>query len=196
MSLREQHKQTTRRALEDAALRLFARDGFDATSVEAIAAEAHVSPRTFFRYFATKDDVLTPDREARQARLREEVRRLGGSGKAPFDLAAEALLAIAPDFEAERTTMVLRRQAAASSPALRGRLYDVIWTWQATLAEALAACPSGADPDARAYDATQVDVAAAAAIAVWQTAITRWLADRAEEPLTHHLERAFAALRP
>ncbi len=66
---RELHKHATRRALEDAALRLFARDGYETTSVEAIAAEADVSARTFFRYFATKDEVLTPDRVERQAQL-------------------------------------------------------------------------------------------------------------------------------
>ena len=66
--LREQHKRSTRRALEDAALGLFARDGYEATSAGAIARAAGVTERTFFRYFATKDEVLTPDREQRQAR--------------------------------------------------------------------------------------------------------------------------------
>lgn len=43
------------------ALGLFERDGFDATSVEAIAAAAECSPRTFYRYFGAKEDVILYD---------------------------------------------------------------------------------------------------------------------------------------
>ena len=55
---RERNRQRTHDALHSAAMRLFAERGYEATSVDDIAAAAGVSVRTFFRYFGTKEDVL------------------------------------------------------------------------------------------------------------------------------------------
>ena len=59
--LRERKKARTRATIQREALKLFQRDGYAATSVEAIAAAAEVSPSTFFRYFPTKEDVVLSD---------------------------------------------------------------------------------------------------------------------------------------
>jgi AcrR family transcriptional regulator len=60
-SLRERKKARTRASLREHALRLFREQGYQATTVEQIAAAAEVSPSTFFRYFPTKDDVVLND---------------------------------------------------------------------------------------------------------------------------------------
>jgi AcrR family transcriptional regulator len=57
-SLRERKKSATRKAIEDAAWELFSERGYAGTSVDDIADRAGVAPRTFFRYFPTKADVL------------------------------------------------------------------------------------------------------------------------------------------
>ena len=59
--LRERKKAKTRAAIQRHALQLFREQGYEATTVEQIAAAAEVSPSTFFRYFRTKEDVALYD---------------------------------------------------------------------------------------------------------------------------------------
>src|SRR4051794_34554775 len=61
VGLRELRKQRTRERIVAEALRLFAQQGYAATTCEQIAAAAEVSPATFYRYFPGKDEVVLQD---------------------------------------------------------------------------------------------------------------------------------------
>lgn len=88
--LREQKKRRTRRALVDAALRLFDERGYDATTIADIAGAAHVSTRTFFSYFRSKDDLLFADTDERL-----EVLWASLAQRSPTDRPVDALRRIA-----------------------------------------------------------------------------------------------------
>lgn len=176
--LRAQHKASTRRALEDAALRRFAAHGYDETSVEQITADAGVSTRTFFRYFATKDEVLDMGRGVRQAELRAIVASAPGQGR---DVVGVAVGALADGFAEDRERVELRQRAAMTSPVLRGRLFDTFASWERVLAAALA---DRGEPEA--------ETLAAVGIAVFRAAVSAWV--REGGSLGDRVERGFAVL--
>ena len=59
--LRERKKARTREAIQTHALRLFRKQGYQATTIEQIIAAADVSESTLFRYFPTKEDLVLQD---------------------------------------------------------------------------------------------------------------------------------------
>src|SRR3546814_18260221 len=73
VSLREKHAAQTRQRIVDVALGLFVDQGFDATTVDEIAEQADVSPRTFFRYFPTKEALLFHDLEERLVLIQDMI---------------------------------------------------------------------------------------------------------------------------
>lgn len=69
MGLREEKRQQTLKRITQTALGLFARHGYEATTLDMIAADAGISRRTFFHYFKSKDDILL----SQQAGLGEQL---------------------------------------------------------------------------------------------------------------------------
>src|ERR1041385_2445293 len=115
--LRERRKQLTAAELEAAALRLFGERGFDAVTVDDIAAEADVSRRTFFRYFASKEDVLLADHFVQLARLREAMASRPAAEPIVTAL-RNALLSLTSDFEERRELVITRAKLMRDTPSL------------------------------------------------------------------------------
>jgi AcrR family transcriptional regulator len=113
LTLRERKKLATWRAIQSAALRLFDEQGYEATTVEQIAAAANVSRATFFNYFAGKDATLLDqdphERREWQAMIAE---------RPPDEPLWDSLSAILTGFcESLRDRMPLQRRLKAESPA-------------------------------------------------------------------------------
>ncbi|MDG9714676.1 TetR family transcriptional regulator [Streptomyces sp. DH10] len=91
MNLRERKKQRTREALLRAALELFATRGYEETTVDDIAAAVDVSQRTFFRYFAGKEETAFYVTRLAETQVVEAV-RARPPGEAPLEALRRALL--------------------------------------------------------------------------------------------------------
>jgi AcrR family transcriptional regulator len=154
--LRERKKQRTRQAIATAALRLFAERGYEETTIADIAAAADVSPRTFFSYFPSKEDVVFAEIDDRLAEVAERLRRT--PGETPMETirrsivdVLEAVAAEHPDYGGVQVALVLER------PGLRARAMQRLMDAQESI-EALFRdlCPG----------ISEVDAVAAAGIAI------------------------------
>jgi AcrR family transcriptional regulator len=141
---RQRRRNRTRNALMQAALRLFAERGYDATTIEDITDAADVAPRTFFHYFASKDEVLfggqDDRREALIQRFGEEVERQ------PVEVALQnALLTIVDAFEDDPGFFLKRAQLYTQWHPLRSAVLRVNEAMVDGLTEVLAK-QLGVDP--------------------------------------------------
>lgn len=163
-------------------MRLFAEQGYEATTVERIAAAAGVSHMTFFRYFPTKEDVVLSDSydpllvAAIRARPRTEhpvtrIHRAVREGLAAIDTA-------------EREALLVRTRLALRTPALRARL----WENQFATRELLEGALNEGEPTLRTR------VLAAACLAALTTALEEWVATDGTAALPDLIDDAFRAL--
>ncbi|MGW1781169.1 TetR family transcriptional regulator [Streptomyces sp. NPDC002143] len=122
MSLRERKKVAAWRAIRTAALQLFEERGFEAVSVEEIAAAANVSRSTFFNYFASKEAVVF-DQDPEQ---RDHWRAIMADRPADEPL-WDSLTAILVGFnELLGDRIPLQRRLRDRSPALAQSSWDVV----------------------------------------------------------------------
>ncbi|MFC4589799.1 TetR/AcrR family transcriptional regulator [Sphaerisporangium corydalis] len=146
---RERKKQRTKRALVEAALRLFDEQGYEETTLDQIAAAADISRRTFFSYFPAKEDVLFLGMEERV----EGVLR-GIAGRRPEEAMVDVLVRAAEEVAGHAwgddlagALEPVELRLLLTVPALQARALYRLSLAEARIAEALrAAFPGELDP--------------------------------------------------
>jgi AcrR family transcriptional regulator len=124
VGLRETKAEKTRQRIVSEALRLFKRDGYEQTTMEAIAEAAEIAPRTLYRYFASKDLILlgplTGNHDFSAAFSRHAVDH-------PVEEAlAEAILEWAEWQDANADQILLVLSLIDQAPIPRARLWDIV----------------------------------------------------------------------
>jgi AcrR family transcriptional regulator len=190
VGLRERKKARTREALQEAAMDLFTRQGFDGTTVEEIADACEVSPRTFFRYFPTKEDVLFVDADARRERLLAVL--ADQPADAPTFAALEAAMrALALDYRDDRAALVARSKVVEGSLQLQAYKAEHQHGWEAVVVDALERRTSEhREPVSR----EELQLLTAVATAAMRVSLDAWVADPDGPDLDILLDRAFARL--
>jgi len=158
---------TTRGELELVALQLFAERGFDATTVDDVAEAAGIGRRTFFRYFASKNDVVWGDFDAALDNLRAQLAAV--PGEVPLmDGLREAVKAFNQLPEGAEPQHRVRMAMVLHTPALQAHSTLRYAGWRAVIAQHVAA-RVGAQPGdfGPALLAHQVLASAVAAYEQW-----------------------------
>jgi len=182
---RQRKKAATRDRIRASALRLFGEQGYDATTVEQIAAAAGVSHMTFFRYFPAKEDVALSDSYDAM------IAGLLGQTPADWPLARRirAVLGegLARVYGTDRDALLAQNKLIIATPVLRERLWASQVETQQLILEALRT-----DHDGRV--SFQARVIVAACLAAVTTAILAWVEDDGSSELPDLVGQAFDTL--
>ena len=174
VGLRERKKLKTREALEEAALELFAKQGFDGTTIEEIVEACDVSPRTFFRYFPTKEALLLSDADEKcQLLVTGLLER--PAGESPLRSIRESLVENLASLEHDRPRMLLQSRIMAETPGLRTYKIERQQSWEEAIFQALQTREAAAPGPG--HSTFELRLVASTAIAALRAAVETWLED-------------------
>jgi AcrR family transcriptional regulator len=185
--LRERKRRETFRRIAEIGLKLFIERGYEATTLEVIAAEAGISARTFFHYFKTKDEVLQFWQggggflEAVSAALLRESTR-----QTPLQAVRHCLLKLLPGYDSENAVVVDR--IWHSTDSLRAHKQAFFVQLEQTVFTAL--CELWPLPDRR----PALRMIAMLSVGAMRLAIEDRRQDSRIRPLTEYLQESFAVL--
>lgn len=174
-----------RERIARAGLALFVAQGYDRTTVEAIAEQAGVARRTFFRHFRGKDDVIFSKHDRVIQAVEDHLAAL--DDVSPLRAVCSGTRMVMRSYVETPDVSVQRYELIRSVPALRAR--EIAWVWRYTrlfvgyLRQRLREEPHG--------DRT-AEVAAAALVAAHNHVLRQWLQGGATGDPFPALDEAFA----
>lgn len=181
-------RRQLRRALTAAAIDLFLTNGYEATTVDEIAAAAGVGRRTFFRYFRAKEDVIFANHDEIVAQM-EAVFEEADPARDPVEVACDAVRLVLDYYVADREVSLKRFALTRTVPSLRDKEVATVDRYQRVLARYLQQRFAHLnDPlaDARAA------VAAAAIAAANNHVLRKWLHSDGNDDIAGTGTQAFA----
>jgi AcrR family transcriptional regulator len=187
LGLRARKRLRTQLVIQEAALQLFAEQGYESTTVEQIAALADVANATFFRYFPGKADVVLNCHDELLPALWDAVisRPDGESDILAVKNAIKQVWLV--EFDIQHTARVAK--IITHSPTLRQLSSDIGRGWLVGVSKALALrCGKTKKPEDFALRAR-------VALAVFSQAVAVWIGDECAENLEVVIDRHFDELR-
>lgn len=171
--------------LERAAFELFSEQGFTATTVPQITARAGLATRTFFRYFADKQEVIFGGNEIPESAARRIA--AAPAGMAPMDVIRLVLRDIATEqFEGHKDQTVALRQIINANDSLRDRdarkRADLVQVTSAAFVE-------------RGEKPLRATVLAEMGVLVFQVALDEWVREEEPRPMASTIDDVIAMLQ-
>lgn len=171
--------------LQQAALELCSKQGYEQTTLAEIAARAGLTERTFFRYFADKREVLFWGSGALQKALLDALASTPSS-TAPLDAVAAAMEAVSPVFDRRRDSVRQRQVVIAAHAELQERELIKLASLASVIAEALRQ---------RGVKDPAATLIAEAGVAVFKISFERWIHDARRRDLSRHVRGSLDELK-
>ena len=181
---RARRRQQTRDRIEQVALELFRRDGFGAVTVDDVCRAARVAPATFYRHFASKEDVVFAYRTDFSAALADAV-SAAGEGGPDHERLGRILAAFTSHLESRSDYLALRDQIVLRDPDLLRGTLALQRDMEDQLAAGLAELRGLPQPDDRArWEAAIGIVVLRMAVRSWRSGESRSLCCAVEQGMS------------
>jgi AcrR family transcriptional regulator len=185
--LRERKRQETFQRIAETALRLFVENGYEATTLEAIAAASGISRRTFFYYFESKEEILQHYQGSGFRDALGPTLMAMSPDQDPLDGVRDCLLGLVSRYETPQSIMIdrlqrscemLRKQKLVFFDELEGKILAALRdVWP--------------QPDRR----EALQMTAMAAVGAMRLGMDAWRQDDGKRSLADHVRDAFYRLR-